>query len=159
MKLVENVPMEIEKQIKDKIGSMSSDELNTFMDVPVIREDNVYYDDEKEPLEFNYDEIRDELSEENLLENVFREYVLQQLLDPKKFREAYNYAVGSKWMASPSNITDTTEGILVYFSEYSDFFESDLFKDYKEETLIPEMEDLVSEWEEENKFRSHEPRE
>ena len=151
MNLREAVDPELRKEIKAKIGAMDTDHISGLIDyIPTIHYNELGLEGEEHDIEFEYEDVEDRLREEERLENVYLEYVLTQLLSEKVFEEAYNYAIGDKWAAPLDDINDIADGMVSYFSLDNAFFQSDDFKTYVSETLAPEMEDLMEEWESED---------
>lgn len=151
MKLREAVAPELRQEIKAKIGAMDVDHISGLIDyIPTIHYNELGLEGEEHDIEFEYEDVEDRLQEEERLENVYLEYVLTQLLSEKVFEEAYNYAIGDKWAAPLDDINDIADGMASYFSLDNAFFESEDFKSYVSETLAPEMEDLLEEWESED---------
>lgn len=151
MNLREAVAPELRKEIKAKIGAMDTDHISGLIDyIPTIHYNELGLGGEEHDIEFEYADVEDRLREEERLENVYLEYVLTQLLSEKVFEEAYNYAIGDKWAAPLDDINDIADGMVSYFSLDNAFFQSDDFKTYVSETLAPEMEDLMEEWESED---------
>ena len=148
MRIHEAVAPELRQDIKALIGAMDLDHISGLIDyIPSIHFNELGLEGEEHDVEFEYEQVADRLLEGERLENVYLEYVLTQLLSEKVFEAAYNYAIGDKWAAPIDDVNDIADGITSYFSLDNAFFDSDEFKAYVSETLAPEMEDLLEEWE------------